>query len=58
MQDLAQKIHDYETGELSVEEVVILFQHLLDTGLVWKLQGSYGRVTENLLEEGLISLRT
>ena len=56
MEDLSQKITDYETGELPVEEVIELFQYLLDTGLVWELQGSYGRMAENLIEEKLISL--
>lgn len=43
----------YETGELSDEEVVGLFQGLINTGLVWKLQGHYGRTAVRLLEAGV-----
>lgn len=43
----------YEMNELDSEEIIELFQHLIDSGLAWSLQGSYGRVAEKLLELGL-----
>ena len=54
MGDLVQKIIDYENGELSYEEVIELFQELVDSGLAWKLQGSYGRAAVRLIEEGVV----
>ena len=53
--DEIDKIIAYEQGELSIEETIELFQTLLNTGLVWKLQGHYGRTAQALIEEGYIT---
>lgn len=42
----------YEGGELDDEHTIELFQHLIDSGLVWQLQGSYGRTAHALIEQG------
>jgi hypothetical protein len=44
----------YEQGELDRDETIELFQNLLDSGLVWKLQGHYGRTADRLLHMGMI----
>lgn len=49
----ASKIIAYENGELSEEETILLFQSLISTGLVWQLQGSYGRQAIELIRLGL-----
>ena len=55
MQDLTGQIMDYEAGEMSQEEVLDLFQTLINSGLCWSLQGSYGRTASHLIELGLCS---
>jgi len=56
MNDFLDRIVDYEAGDLSEEEAIALFQELVDSGLAWSLQGSYGRTAKNLIEAGLITL--
>ncbi len=38
----------------SEEQVVEAWQHLLDTGLMFKLQGWFGRTGHQLVEKGVI----
>jgi len=56
MIDLASKIIAYENGELSHEEEVALFQDLVNTGIVWQLQGHYGRMARFLIEAGEVTI--
>ena len=39
----------------SEEQVINAWQYLVDTGLVWQLQGSFGRMAKNLINEGIIN---
>lgn len=51
---LVSEIIEYESGDISEERFLALFQHLVDTGLAWTLQGHYGRTAAALLEGGFI----
>ena len=54
---LGDSLTRWEIGEMEDEkEIIELFQHLVDTGMVWELQGYYGRVAMAMLEEGTIKL--
>ena len=49
---LLDQIMDYEAGEMDETEMVIFFQDLIDTGMAWELQGSYGRTAHALINAG------
>ncbi|MFF4054640.1 hypothetical protein ACFYZ0_02480 [Streptomyces sp. NPDC001708] len=55
MKHIAIDVMSFEAGELSARESVELFATLIKSGLVWNLQGWYGRQAEWFLETGLIS---
>ena len=52
---LVDKLIAYEEGQITQdEEIIELFQHLIDTGTCWHLEGHYHRVAATLIEAGLI----
>lgn len=55
--DLVTQLMEFESGQLSTDEIVELFQDLIDTDTLSHLQGSYQRVAEQLLTVGLIHER-
>jgi len=57
MTNLTEQLIRWESGEMDCEEEEVeLFQHLVNTGLAWQLQGTYGRVAMSLIEEGLVTI--
>lgn len=46
----------YEQGDMTHEEMLDLFSRLIETGLAWTLQGSYGSTARDLIRNGFIDM--
>ena len=55
--DVVGKIMQYETKGLSLRQEVKLYRHLLKTGMIYSLQGTYQRRCQELIDNGTITLR-
>lgn len=49
----AETIMRYEGGDMNPFEIVGFFQSGIDSGIVWDLQGSYGRTAQALINAGV-----
>ena len=47
------KFFAFENGAMSEKEMAEFFQELIDSRLAWKLPGTYGRMAEHLIAEGI-----
>lgn len=52
--EIAEGFGEFERREATREELREAWQHLVDTGLCWKLQGWYGRCAMTLIVAGEI----
>ena len=52
---LVDQLIAYEEGQLTEDEEIAFFEHLVETGTCWQLQGHYQRVAATLIEAGLIN---
>ena len=50
--DSVSFIMEYEGGDMAPDDIVARFQDMIDSGLVWQLQGHYGRTANNLIRNG------
>jgi len=46
------EIMAFESGELSGEKTINMFQRLINSGAAWELQGFYGRMAFSLIKAG------
>lgn len=53
-QSLLNLIVAYESGDLSEDATVDLFQRLVDSGYAWQLQGHYGRTAAAMIQAGVV----
>ena len=52
--DVTSGIIEFESGQLDDQGVLKLFSELVKSGLVWNLQGSYGRMAASLIDAGYL----
>lgn len=55
--DALDQLMAYEAGDLDDDATIVLFQHLVDTGQAWSLQGHYGRTARALIDAGHVTER-
>ena len=53
--DIVGNIIEFEAGTLDDNSTLELFAELVRSGMVWDLQGSYGRTATAMIDAGLIS---
>jgi hypothetical protein len=51
---LTDQLIAYEEGQITEDQEIELFQHLIETGTCWHLGGHYHRMGATLIEAGLI----
>jgi hypothetical protein len=47
-------VEDPESAGMTKQDYIDMFQHLVNTGDAWRLQGFYGRTAQTLIDEGLV----
>jgi len=50
--DFMERVAAYESGELAEDELVALFQELIDTGMLWSLEAHYREEAAALIQAG------
>lgn len=51
--DFIDQMMEYESGELSDKETLDMFSNIIkEHGMLWSLQGHYGRTANALIEDG------
>jgi hypothetical protein len=54
--DRVKNIIDYEGGEMEDEDVVKMYQSMINDGTAWRFQGSYGRQAMEYIRAGACAL--
>ena len=55
MMEMIEDIERYENGEMNEEQEIEFFQSLLDTGIIFSLQGHYQRQMDRMIENGVVN---
>lgn len=57
MQYMLERIEEYQNGKLSFEKTVMLFQQLVDTGMLWRVNENIMKDVNELIERGYVLKR-
>ena len=57
MQHMLERIEEYKNGKLSFEKTVMLFQQLVDTGMLWRVNENILKDVDELIERGYVLKR-
>lgn len=52
--DMVGALLAFEADRLEGPDTIILFAHLVKSGLAWRLQGFYGRTAAALIDNGIL----
>lgn len=52
---LVDQLIAYEEGQITEDQEIAFFEHLVETGACWQLPGHYQLVAATLIEAGLIN---
>jgi hypothetical protein len=52
---MVQAIIDYESGQMSHDDIIYFFGELVSTGFIHAMQGHYQRTASDLIEQGILS---
>ncbi len=55
--DISTRLKAFESGDMAQGQIVVLFQELVDTGLINHLSGEYTTTAMKLAQNGLIQVR-
>lgn len=55
--DVVDFIMAYEGGDIDEDQIIEGFQHLISTGMIRNLQGSYQRTAQALIDAGYCERR-
>lgn len=55
--DIADDFVDYQMGKMSDQQIVLFFQHLIDTGMICKLDDSFKDIARILVKAGFCTAK-
>lgn len=54
--DIIDDVLAFEQGDMDETEIVLFFARLVESGMAWNLQGSYGRMAQSLIDAGYLTV--